>query len=53
MFQTKVLEKIKTYFVLLFSVENLAVYKIMWGNYVIACQATVENTAHAYCMSGN
>ena len=49
MFQTKVVEKIKTH--ILCSVtffENLAVYKIMWKKYCRNGQATDDNMEHAH-----
>jgi hypothetical protein len=52
MFQTKVLEKIKTrilYSTTSFS-DNRAVYEIMWKNIMEPGQATVDSMAHACCM---
>ena len=46
MFQTKVVEKIKTrilYSVNLFYPENRTVYEIMWKKYCTAVQATDDN----------
>jgi hypothetical protein len=54
MFQTKVVEKIKTH--ILCSVtfhENRAVYEIMWEKYCRAGQGTDGNMAHAHCMLDN
>ena len=51
MFQTKVVEKIKTY--ILCSVtffENRAVYKKMCKKVCRAGQATDDNMTHAHCM---
>jgi len=54
MFQTKVVEKIKTHIlcsVTFFKkIENRAVYEIMWKNFVEREQATDGNMAHAHCM---
>jgi hypothetical protein len=51
MFQTKVVEKIKTHILCLFFVfGNRAVYEIMWKKYCRAGQATDDNMAHAHCM---
>ena len=53
MFQTEVLEKIKTHILcsvtFLFS-ENRAVCEIMWKKYCRAGQATDDNMAHAHCV---
>jgi len=54
MFQTKVVEKIKTH--ILRSVtfcENRALYEIMWEECSRARQATNNNMAHAHCMLDN
>jgi len=49
MFQTKVVEKIKTH--VLCSPKNPAVYEVIWKKkYFRAGQATNDNTAHAHCM---
>jgi hypothetical protein len=47
MFQTKVVEKIKTHILcsVTFFFENRAVYEIMWKN-------IVENMEYAHCMLG-
>ena len=50
MFQTKVVEKIKTHILCSVIFENLTVYEIMWKNYCRAGQATDDNIAHANCM---
>jgi len=52
MFQTKVVEKIKTRILCSISLfkKNYAVYEIMWENYVTARQATDDNMAHAHYM---
>jgi hypothetical protein len=49
-FQTKVLENIKTHFVFNNLFENRAVYETMWKNTVERKQATEDNMAHAHCM---
>jgi hypothetical protein len=36
-----------------FSLENRAVYEIMWKKYCRTGQATDDNTAHAHCMLDN
>ena len=56
MFQTKVLEKIKTHFVInklssFFSLENHAAYEIMCKMYCREGQAADDNTTHAHCIS--
>jgi len=55
MFQTKVVEKIKTH--ILYSTtfsENYDVYGIMWKKkYGRTRQVTDENTAHVHCMFDN
>jgi len=53
MFQTKFVEKIKTYFVFskLFS-ENRAVYEVMWKNFVDSDKPH-DKTAHAHCVLDN
>jgi len=48
MFQTKIVEIIKTLFL-----ENFAVYEIMWKKYYRACQVTDGNMAHALGMLDN
>jgi hypothetical protein len=55
MFQTKVVEKIKTHILcsVTFFFENRAVYEIMWEKYYRAGQGTDEIMAHAHCMLGN
>jgi hypothetical protein len=52
MFQTKVVEKIKTHILcsVTFFLENRAFYEIMCEKYCIALQATDDNMAHAYCV---
>ena len=52
MFQTKVVEKIKTHILcsVIFFSENRAVYEIMWKKYCRAVQATDDNMAHSHCM---
>jgi hypothetical protein len=52
MFQTKVVEKIKTHILgsVTFFFENRAVYEIVWENYFRAGQATDDNMAHAHCV---
>jgi hypothetical protein len=52
MFQTKVVEKIKTHILgpITFFPENSAVYEITWKKYDTAGQATDDNTAHAHYM---
>jgi len=48
MFQTKVVEKIKTHILCsITSSENRAVYEIMWENIVEADRP--HDTAHAHC----
>jgi hypothetical protein len=50
MFQTKVVEIIKTHILCsIFFPENRAVYEIKWKN-IVAGQATDDNVVHAYCM---
>ena len=57
MFQTKVVEKIKTHILcsvaFFLSFENRPVYEIMWENILVPGQATDENMAHAHCMLDN
>jgi hypothetical protein len=52
MFQTKVVEKIKTHILCSepFFIENYAVYKIKLENYFRVGQTTENNMAHAHCM---
>ena len=51
MFQTKVLEKIKTYFLCsIFFFEKRAVNEIMWKKGCRAGQAMDDNMAHTRCM---
>jgi hypothetical protein len=50
MFQTKVVEKIKTHILCSVTLENCAVYEIMGKKYCGVKQATVDNMAHAHCM---
>ena len=52
MFQTNVVEKIKTQFHVqyIFFFENRAIYEIMREEYGRANQATEEDMAHAHCM---
>ena len=55
MFQTEVVEKIKTYILCsinFFFPENRAVYGVKWKN-VRAGQVADSNTAHALCMLRN
>jgi len=51
-FQTKVVEEIKTYILwaLTFFFLNCAVCKIMWKKHCRVGQATDDNRAHAHCM---
>jgi hypothetical protein len=51
MFQTKVVEKIKTHVFMFSNVfsENHAVYGIMWKN-MVEPDSPDDNTAHARCM---
>ena len=55
MFQTKVVEKIKTHILcsVTFFFETPAVYEIMWNKYGRAGQATDDNMAHAHCVLYN
>jgi hypothetical protein len=55
MFQTKVVEKIKTYSLcsITFFPENRAVCEIMWEKYRTAGQVTDYSTAHALCALDN
>jgi hypothetical protein len=52
MFQTKVVEKIKTHTLcpITFFFGNRAVFEIMWTKYGTVGQVTDDNTAHAHCM---
>jgi hypothetical protein len=53
MFQTKVVEEIKTHIlcsITFFSPENCAVYEIMWKCIIGAGQTTGDNMAHAQFM---
>jgi heme/copper-type cytochrome/quinol oxidase subunit 2 len=54
MFQTKVVEKIKTYIswsiYIYFFFESVGVYEIMCKKYCTAGQATDDNMAHAHCV---
>ena len=52
MFQTKVVEKMKTYILcsIFFFTENLVIYEIMCKNIVQRDKATFNNAAHAHCM---
>jgi len=50
MFQTKVVEKIKTHFGLIFFFENRAVYEIISKKILQMRQATDEDTVHAHCL---
>ena len=53
MFQTEVVEKIKTHIlcsITFFFLENLAVYMIKVLKYSTAGQATDDDTAHAHCV---
>jgi len=49
MFQTEVIQKIKTHFVfsIFFSSENRAVYEITWKNITERLRAQINNMAHA------
>jgi len=49
MFQTKVVEKIKTYFVFNNFFEYHAVYEIMWED-TGGGQVADDNMAHSYCL---
>jgi len=54
MFQTKILEKIKTHFI--FNNSFLSKIVPLWGNvekYGRASQATHDNMAHVHCMLDN
>jgi len=55
MFQTKVVGKIKTHFMVknYFSPENRTVYEIIWKSIVTARQVTCDSMAHAHCMPNN
>ena len=54
MFQTKVVEKIKTRILCsIFFFENRAVYEIMWKKECWAGQPTDDNMAHVYRMATN
>jgi hypothetical protein len=50
MFHTKVVEKIKTHFMLnnFLFFENRSVYEIMWKKYCTAGQTTDDNMADAH-----
>jgi hypothetical protein len=52
MFQTKLVEKIKTQFMFknFLFFEDSAVYEIMWKKICRAGHATDESMAHAHCM---
>ena len=53
MFQTKVVEKVKTHIlcsITFFFFENRAVYEIMWEKCGTAGYTTDDNTARAHCM---
>jgi len=51
MFQTKVLEKIKTHILCsFFFLENPAVCEIIWKKYCRAGHATDDNAAYMHCM---
>jgi hypothetical protein len=51
MFQTKVVEKIKTHILCLVTFfENRAVYEIMWKNTVEPDRPIGDNVAHAHCI---
>jgi len=51
MFQTRVVEKIKTHILCPITFpENPAIYEITWKNIVRAGQATDNNMAHEHCM---
>jgi len=51
MFQTKVVEKIKTHFLFNnFFFLNRAVYEIIWEKYCRTGQITGDNMAYAHCM---
>jgi hypothetical protein len=53
MFQTKVVETIKTYIYVhyFFFFENRAICEILWKN-TVERQATDDDMAHAHCMLG-
>jgi len=54
MFQTKVVEKIKTHISYQhFFFEIRTVYEKMWKKYCRAGQATDDRMAHAHCMLDN
>jgi len=56
MFQAKVVEKIKTHFVLsnfFFSSENRAIYETTWKNIVERGRPQHDNMTHAQCMYWN
>jgi hypothetical protein len=52
MFQTKVVEEIKTHILcsVTFFFENSALNWVMWKKFCRAGQATDDNMAHAHCM---
>jgi hypothetical protein len=50
MFQTKVVEKIKTHILCPIFFLNCAIYETMWKKYFRAAEATDENMWHVYCM---
>jgi hypothetical protein len=53
MFQTKVVEKIKTHILYLVTLlENRDVYEIMWKNFVELVRSH-DNMAHAHCILYN
>jgi len=50
MFQTKIVEKVKTHISCsVFFLFNCAVYEIMWKNIVVG-QAADDNMVHVHCM---
>jgi hypothetical protein len=50
-FSDKVIHKNKTQFgPIIFFLENLAFYEIMWKKYCIAGQATDDSMVHGRCM---
>ena len=54
MIQTKVVEKIKTYFMAIkFFLGNIAFCETMWKNIVERGKDTDDNMTHAHCMLDN
>jgi hypothetical protein len=50
MFQTKVVKKIKTYFMANIFFENYGIHELMWKKYSRAGRATDDNMARAHCI---